>query len=171
MMVISGFPILFRQQRIGKNGQSFTMYKFRTMVVNAEKLRQKFIRKNESEGPTFKIANDPRFIPLGKFLSHTGLDELPQLFNVIRGEMALIGPRPFPIAEAKKLKLWMRKRHEVLPGIISPAILSGNYHKNFDAWMKSDIAYVKKKNLLGDIRLVGLSIVFLLRLLLSEILG
>ena len=74
----SGFS-LFRQLRTGKDGRSFLMYKFRTMAINAEKLRQKYIQKNESEGPTFKIANDPRFIPLGKFLSHTGLDELPQL--------------------------------------------------------------------------------------------
>lgn len=169
LLLTSGFSLFFRQLRTGKDGRSFLMYKFRTMAINAEKLRQKYIQKNESEGPTFKIANDPRFIPLGKFLSHTGLDELPQLFNVIRGEMALIGPRPLPVFEAKKLKPWMRERHEVLPGIISPAILSGKYHKNFDAWMKSDVAYVKSKNLLGDIRLAGLSIVFLFRLLIHEL--
>lgn len=169
LLLTSGFPLFFRQLRTGKDGRSFLMYKFRTMVVSAEKLQKKFIQKNESDGPTFKMQHDPRLTQIGKFLSHTGLDELPQMYNVLRGEMALIGPRPLPIEEAKKLKSWMRKRYEVLPGIISPAILSGNYHKNFNAWMKSDIAYVKKKNLLGDIRLAGLSIVFLFRLLISEL--
>lgn len=169
LFVTSGFPLIFYQRRTGKNGTSFLMYKFRTMSINAEKLQQKLIRKNESDGPTFKMQHDPRFTRVGRFLSHTGLDELPQLYNVLRGEMALIGPRPLPIKETKKLKPWMRGRQNILPGIISPAILTGTYHKDFDAWMTSDVAYAKQKNILADTRLVCLAIVFLLRLLMREL--
>ena len=121
IVVFSGFPIFFYQKRVGKNGAVFTMYKFRTMVGNAEKAKRNYVSLNESVGPAFKIHNDPRFTPIGKILSHTGLDELPQLFNVLRGDMALIGPRPLPVSEAKKLKPWMHARQQIRPGIISPA--------------------------------------------------
>lgn len=146
----SGFPVIFAQKRVGKGGAIFTMYKFRTMVKNAEVLKAHYRTRNESDGPTFKIQDDPRFTAIGKLLSHTGLDELPQLWNVLRGEMALIGPRPLPVSEAKRLTPWMRNRHTILPGVISPAILNGNYHKNFVGWMKSDIAYARHKNAWGD---------------------
>lgn len=160
----SGFPVLFLQKRMGKDGKIFVIYKFRTMQKGAEQMQSQLASLNESSGPTFKVANDPRFTRLGKFLSHTGLDELPQLFNVLRGEMDLIGPRPLPVNEAKKLASWMRKRHSVLSGIISPAILSGKYHKNFDAWMKSDVAYVKAKNISRDVNLLLRCIPFIARL-------
>ena len=121
IMLTSGFPIIFRQRRMGKKGQPFVMYKFRTMVRDAEKAKRNYVSLNESVGPVFKIHNDPRFTLIGKILSHTGFDELPQLFNVLRGDMALIGPRPLPVSEAKKLKPWMHARQQIRPGIISPA--------------------------------------------------
>jgi len=127
------------------------------------------VSKNESSGPTFKIHNDPRFTRIGKFLSHTGLDELPQVFNVLHGDMALIGPRPLPVSEAEKLKPWMQARERVLPGIISPAILTGGYHKNFIAWMKSDVAYAKEKNVYTDMVLLIRMIPFLFGLVWREI--
>ncbi|MBI5018967.1 sugar transferase [Candidatus Gottesmanbacteria bacterium] len=164
IMMMSGLPIVFRQKRTGKNGAPFVMYKFRTMVNGAEKKKPAYAHLNESQGPAFKIRKDPRFTGIGAFLSHTGLDELPQLFNVLRGDMALIGPRPLPIAEAQKLKPWMRVREQILPGIISPAILTGKYHENFDSWMRSDVSYVKKKNAIGDVRLFLQSFSFLARL-------
>mgnify|MGYP001606226757 CR=1 FL=1 len=116
-----GWPVIFAQQRVGKNGKRFMMYKFRTMVNGADMQQKLYQRQNESVGPVFKIHNDPRFTLIGKILSHTGFDELPQLFNVLRGDMALIGPRPLPVSEAKKLKPWMHARQQIRPGIISPA--------------------------------------------------
>ncbi len=165
----SGWPVLFVQQRIGKGGKRFMMYKFRTMTNGAHLEQKKYLKINESKGPVFKIRNDPRFTNIGRFLSHTGLDELPQLYNVIRGDMAFIGPRPLPVSEVKALEPWMRVRHTILPGIISPAILTGKYHKNFDWWMKSDVEYAQQKSVQGDIRLVFHFLTFILRLLWKEL--
>ncbi len=103
IVLFSGPPILFCQKRIGLRGKPFLMYKFRTMDIGAETVKRRMVHLNEADGPVFKIRNDPRFTPIGRFLSHTGLDELPQLINVLKGEMALIGPRPLPVDEAKKL--------------------------------------------------------------------
>jgi len=161
---ISGFPIFFRQKRVGMNGKPFVMYKFRTMAPDAEEQKPAYAHLNESQGPAFKIRHDPRFTRIGAFLSHSGLDELPQLINVIRGDMALIGPRPLPLSEAKKLKPWMKVRERIRPGIISPAILTGKYHENFDAWMRNDVSYVQEKNMLGDVRLFIRSFSFLTKL-------
>ncbi len=168
-MLLSGFPIIFTQKRVGKNGRVFTIFKFRTMHPGAHAKQRQLRGKNISDGPVFKIHDDPRFTHIGKFLSHTGLDELPQLYNVIRGEMALIGPRPLPVNEAKQLKPWMHAREHVLPGIISPAILSGKYHENFDAWMKSDVAYISSKHFIHDLSLCLQAIGFLLRLACREV--
>ncbi len=165
----SGLPVFYRQKRVGENRKSFTMYKFRTMVKGAEALQKKYARQNEANGPVFKISDDPRFTRLGKFLSHTGLDELPQLINVIRGEMALFGPRPLPVSEAKHLKPWMQRRHDIKPGIISPWIFEGYHSRPFDEWMKSDIAYAKNKSLWYDLGLSGKAVVFVMRLFIREI--
>lgn len=169
VMVTSGFPILFRQKRTGKNGRPFVMYKFRTMRAGSEKLQRTLRAQNESDGPAFKIYDDPRFAGIGKFLSRTGLDELPQLWNVLRGEMALIGPRPLPVFEVKKLKPWMHERERILPGIISPAILTGSYHNDFAGWMKSDVAYAQNKSLRQDILLFLRFVPFVVRLVSSAV--
>jgi len=171
IVVFDGFPFLFVQQRIGRFGLPFFIYKFRTMRNGAEKEKRRLLRKNESDGPVFKIHNDPRFTGIGKFLSHTGLDELPQLYNIFRGEMAFIGPRPLPVSEEKKLQPWMRARHAILPGLISPAILTGKYHQNFARWMKSDVTYAKRKSVKKDARLAYRFAVFILRLLWKELSG
>lgn len=167
--LVDGFPVLFRQLRVGLGGKHFVMYKFRTMVAGAEALQQKYARQNEANGPVFKISNDPRFTRLGKLLSHTGLDELPQLVNVIRGEMALFGPRPLPVSEAKHLKPWMQRRHDINPGIISPWIFEGYHSRPFDEWMKSDIAYANEKSAWGDLVLFGKSIMFMGKLFMREL--
>lgn len=171
IVVSSGLPVLFLQKRIGENGKPFVMYKFRTMKAGAEKKQGSLRRHNEADGPVFKLRNDPRYTAIGKTLAHTGLDEIPQLYNVLRGDMALFGPRPLPPAEAAKLKPWQKKRHDIKPGIISPAILTGTYHQDFDAWMKSDIAYIKEKRFLYDVQLAFRTIKFLARLLVDEIVG
>lgn len=163
------FPIIYRQRRTGKNGKPFIMYKFRTMVVGAETMQKKMMRRNEADGPVFKMRNDPRFTRIGKFLSHTGLDELPQIINVLRGEMSIIGPRPLPVAEAAKLKPWQQKRHIVKPGIISPWILEGYHAKSFDEWMRSDIRYIKTKRAAGDVYLMARACFLLARLVGKEL--
>ncbi|MBI5449694.1 sugar transferase [Candidatus Gottesmanbacteria bacterium] len=163
------FSLLYRQRRIGKNGKPFTMYKFRTMITGADAMQKKLSPYNEADGPVFKIRNDPRFTSIGKFLSHTGLDELPQLINVLRGEMAIIGPRPLPLAEAAKLTPWQKKRHRVKPGIISPWILEGYHAKSFDAWMKSDIEYIETKHVWKDMELGIRGCILLAKLFLREV--
>ncbi len=96
-------PFVFRQKRIGKDKKSFTIYKFRTMVAEAETLKARYLKLNEADGPVFKIRSDPRYTSFGKILAHSGLDELPQLINIAKGEMAFVGPRPLPTYEAKKI--------------------------------------------------------------------
>lgn len=163
------FPLLYRQRRIGKDGKPFLMYKFRTMVPGAEAMQQKLRNRNEADGPVFKIHDDPRFTPIGRFLSHTGLDELPQLINVLKGDMALIGPRPLPVREAKRLKAWQWQRHMVKPGIISPWILEGYHRQSFEAWMRSDIEYAKKKNIWLDITIIFRTVALLGTLFMREL--
>src|SRR6202142_1015055 len=114
-------PVFFRQQRSGLNGSPFTLYKFRTMVTNAEQLKHELEAMNEMSGPVFKVTNDPRVTPLGKFLRKYSLDELPQLWNVLRGEMSLVGPRPLPVDEVKRFNdLAHRRRLSVKPGLPRP---------------------------------------------------
>jgi lipopolysaccharide/colanic/teichoic acid biosynthesis glycosyltransferase len=169
VLLTSGFPVVFKQKRIGKNGKLFLMYKFRTMEISAEKKQKLLQKQNEADGPVFKIHNDPRFTKFGKFLSHTGLDELPQLWNVLRGDMALIGPRPLPIDEANKLTRWQQERYSIKPGIISPWILEGYHSKPFTAWMRSDIAYIEKKSWWYDTALFLKMMLYVGRLIVREI--
>ncbi len=168
VLITSGAPIIFCQKRVGKDGKMFTMYKFRTMKVGAEEQQKKLQKLNEAESPVFKIRNDPRFTSIGRFLSHTGLDELPQVVNIVNGDMALFGPRPLPIHEAKKLLPWQQKRLTIKPGILSPWVLDGYHKKRFDDWMRSDLLYVKNKSFVYDLRLFVRSIVFMLRLIMVE---
>jgi len=168
IMIFSGSQIIFSQLRTGYLGKQFLMYKFRTMRKGAATEQRNFKQLNEANGPVFKIHNDPRFTRVGKFFAHTGLDELPQLINVLRGDMALIGPRPLPVSEAGNLKSWQKARNTVKPGIISPWILEGYHKQTFDAWMKSDIAYIKKKNFGYDVRLAAQTIILLLRFFFKE---
>lgn len=167
--LVDGLPVFYRQKRTGINGKSFIMYKFRTMRPGAEALKRYYIRRNQARGPVFKMYDDPRFTRAGRFLSHTGLDELPQLLNVLHGEMALFGPRPLPISEAKQLKPWMRERHAIRPGIISPWIFEGYHARPFDEWMKSDIAYSRQKSVVYDLGLLGKAVVFVGRLMMREL--
>lgn len=143
-------PFIFKQKRAGKNRKSFWIYKIRTMVVNAETLRSKIENLNEVDKPVFKIYDDPRYTKIGRFLSHTGLDELPQLINVIKGEMDFVGPRPLPVEEAKLIPQKYQGRFTVLPGITSPWILQGAHKLSFGEWMESDLAYIKRKSIWYD---------------------
>lgn len=169
ILLISGSPALFTQKRVGKDGKPFLLFKFRTMTVGAQALQKKYRAMNEAHGPVFKIRDDPRFTPFGKFLSRTGLDELPQFLNVLKGDMALIGPRPLPVSEARKLTTWQKERQKILPGIISPWVLDGYHANSFDVWMKNDIAYMKRKNIFIDTVLFFRTVAFMGTLLWREV--
>jgi lipopolysaccharide/colanic/teichoic acid biosynthesis glycosyltransferase len=141
-----GGPFFFKQKRMGKNKNSFTLCKIRTMVMEAEKIKNRYKHLNEADGPVFKIYNDPRHTRVGRFLTRTGLDELPQLINIIKGEMALVGPRPLPVDEAKKVPQKYTKRFSVLPGITSLWVVRGSHQLSFDEWMKLDLQYVENRS-------------------------
>jgi len=144
-------PVIFRQKRVGLGGKEFFMYKFRSMIEGAEEMKENYEKLNEADGPVFKIKNDPRFTQVGKFLAQTGLDELPQFINVLKGEMSLVGPRPLPVYETAKLKSWQKRRLSVLPGMTSPWVIKGGHKLNFNTWMKLDTDYVKNHSLMRDV--------------------
>lgn len=153
-------PFIFSQKRAGKNKKPFTIYKIRTMVYDAENLKSKIQNLNEADGPVFKIKNDPRFTKFGRILAYSGLDELLQLYNIVKGEMSFVGPRPLPTAEAKKVPKKYVRRFSILPGITSLWVVKGTKHKDFDEWMRLDLEYVENKNIYYDfwiaIRTIGL---------------
>ncbi len=145
---------IFAQERIGINGKRFKMYKFRSMVANAEKLKDKLGDKNEMSGPMFKIKEDPRVTKVGKFIRKTSIDELPQLINVLKGEMSLVGPRPSLPKEVMKFENWMMARLRVKPGLTCYWQVSGRNDIGFEDWMKLDVKYVRERNTAVDIKLV-----------------
>ena len=147
-------PIFFLQKRVGKNGELFNMYKFRSMVVNAEELKEKLKHKNEMSGPMFKMKDDPRVTKVGKFIRKTSLDELPQLWNVLKGDMSLVGPRPSLPKEVEQFDSWMFKRLTVRPGLTCYWQISGRNNIDFEDWMKLDVKYVEERNLWIDIKLI-----------------
>ena len=141
-------PVLFKQQRVGLRGRKFYIYKFRTMVVDAEKQKASLAAYNEADGPAFKIANDPRITPFGRFLRKTGLDEVPQMYNVMKGEMSLIGPRPLLPDEVTEQKEWQLKRMCIKPGITCTWQIQPDRNKvPFDQWMQLDRDYVENWSL------------------------
>lgn len=147
-------PFIFRQKRAGKNRKPFFIYKIRTMVDGADHLQAKLRKSNEADGPVFKIRNDPRYTNMGKWLSHSALDEIPQLFNIVRGEMSFVGPRPLPLSEAARVPAKYQARFTVLPGMTSEWIVRGAHRLTFDTWMKGDLAYANNPSLRKDIMLM-----------------
>ena len=146
-------PIFFRQQRSGLNGSPFNIFKFRTMMTNAEQFQHELAAMNEMSGPVFKVTNDPRITPIGKFLRKYSLDELPQLFNVLRGEMSLVGPRPLPVDEVKRFNdLAHRRRLSVKPGLTCLWQVSGrNKISDFKEWVRLDLEYIDNWSIWLDI--------------------
>jgi len=148
-------PAVFRQERAGMNGRVFTLYKFRTMVQGAEMDRAKLESKNEMDGPVFKIKEDPRITGVGKFLRKTSIDELPQLWNVVKGDMSLVGPRPLPTYEVEKFEPWQRRRMSMRPGITCLWQVSGrNKVTTFVEWMRLDLEYVDRWSLGLDLKIL-----------------
>ncbi|HUE98546.1 MAG TPA: sugar transferase [Anaerolineales bacterium] len=148
-----GAPVVFRQLRTGKGGSRFYMYKFRTMVPDAEELKSKYTHLNELRWPDFKITNDPRITSVGKFLRKTSLDELPQLFNIIKGEMSLVGPRPTSFGP-ETYKLWHTHRLDVMPGLTGLWQILGRAELEFDDRLRLDIAYIERASLWLDISIL-----------------
>ncbi|MGD8836912.1 MAG: sugar transferase, partial [Desulfobacteraceae bacterium] len=156
--------VLFVQDRIGLNKRVFRLYKFRTMVENAEQKQDLLESLNEMSGPAFKIKNDPRIHKIGRFLRKTSLDELPQLFNVLKGDMSLVGPRPLPVRDYNGFEIdWHRRRFSVLPGLTCLWQVNGRNNIPFDKWMELDLEYIDKWTLMLDFRILMKTIPTILR--------
>ncbi|MBI3307415.1 MAG: sugar transferase [Candidatus Omnitrophica bacterium] len=147
-------PILFKQQRCGLNGRRFMVYKFRTMIPDAEAKLESFRTHNEMTGPVFKMTNDPRLIRFGRWMRKFSIDELPQLFNILRGEMSIVGPRPPIPSEVKKYEPWQRRRLSMRPGLTCIWQIKGrNKLVNFNEWMKLDLEYIDHWSLWLDLKI------------------
>ncbi len=147
-------PVFFGQERCGLNGRRFTMLKFRTMILHADKLKTELAHLNEVSGPVFKIENDPRLIPMGKFLRKFSLDELPQLFNVLKGDMSIVGPRPPVPSEVQKYDRWQRRRLSLRPGLTCLWQINGRNKVRFEDWVKLDLEYIDNWSLLLDLKII-----------------
>jgi exopolysaccharide biosynthesis polyprenyl glycosylphosphotransferase len=141
-------PVLFAQERIGLNKRRFQMLKFRTMVNGAEKYQATLEQLNEAEGPVFKIKNDPRVTPIGKFLRRFSIDELPQLINVLKGDMSLVGPRPLPVRDVERIDLASHKRRfSIKPGLTCLWQVNGRSNIGFEEWVRLDLQYIDQWSL------------------------
>ena len=157
-----GAPVIFAQMRTGKDGRRFPLYKFRTMVPEAEKMKRRLLHLNERGWPDFKISDDPRVTRLGRFLRRSSLDELPQLFNVLKGDMSLVGPRPTSF-HADSYKNWHMERLKVLPGLTGLWQVTGRGDIDFDERVRLDLAYVRHRSFTLDILILLRTVVTVLR--------
>ena len=146
--------IFFSQQRCGKDNKLFPMYKFRSMVSNAEELLEELMEHNEMDGPVFKIKDDPRITKVGKFIRKTSIDELPQLFNILMGDMSIVGPRPAIPHEVAEYSHYHKQRLLVKPGLTCIWQVSGRNSIGFDEWVDMDLEYIENRNLWMDIKLI-----------------
>lgn len=158
IVVTMGRPIFFVQKRAGLNGRVFFIYKFRTMILNARQTQAQLTQGNEMSGPVFKIKQDPRITPLGRFLRKFTLDELPQFFNVLRGELSIVGPRPLANYEARKVPHWARRRYSVQPGLTCYWQVMGRNKLSFEEWMRLDLRYIDEWSLWTDFKLMLMTV-------------
>jgi lipopolysaccharide/colanic/teichoic acid biosynthesis glycosyltransferase len=159
----SSGPVIFRQQREGLGGVPFTIYKFRTMCVDADSRKAELRARSEQDGPAFKLKQDPRCTPFGRFLRKTSLDELPQLFNVLKGDLSLVGPRPLPIDESLACERWQRRRLTVTPGITCIWQTEGRSSVPFTVWMRMDLQYSRERSFWRDMAILFRTIPAVLR--------
>jgi exopolysaccharide biosynthesis polyprenyl glycosylphosphotransferase len=149
-------PVMFTQERVGLNKRRFRIYKFRTMIPNADKMLAQLESLNEAGGPTFKIKNDPRMTSLGRMLRRTSIDELPQLFNVLKGDMSLVGPRPLPVRDYEGFNEdWQRRRFSIRPGITCLWQVNGRSSITFEKWMQLDLQYMDEWSLWLDLQILA----------------
>ena len=162
--ITCGGPVLFRQERVGLNKRRFLIYKFRTMVPNADSLLPQLRMLNEASGPVFKIKNDPRMTPIGRFLRRASIDELPQLFNVLKGDMSLVGPRPLPVRDYEGFNEdWQRRRFSIRPGITCLWQVNGRSTISFEKWMLLDLQYMDEWSLWLDLKILARTVPAVLR--------
>jgi len=148
-------PVFFGQLRRGHGGRAFKIYKFRSMVANAEALKTALLDLDEQDGPAFKIKNDPRITSVGRFLRKTSLDEIPQLWNVLKGDMSLVGPRPLPCNEADSCEPWQQRRLDGVPGLTCFWQVRGRSNIPFDEWMRMDLRYLQQQKFFLDVTLIA----------------
>jgi len=153
--ITSKGPVLFKQERCGLNGKKFTIYKFRTMSADAEKKKQELMRYNEMNGAAFKMKNDPRVTSFGRVLRRTSFDELPQLYNILKGDMSFVGPRPPLAEEVSRYDLWQRRKLSVKPGLTCLWQVSGRSNVPFEEWMKLDLEYIDNWSLWQDAKILA----------------
>ncbi|WP_243097986.1 sugar transferase [Weissella confusa] len=151
-------PIFYGQTRIGKDGAEFKMWKFRSMRENAHELRSQMMEQNDADGPMFKIKDDPRVTKVGRFIREKSLDEIPQFFNVLKGEMSLVGPRPSLPEEVMEFDNRERERLNVLPGLTGLWQVSGRNDLSFDEMIALDLEYVKRHSVLWDIKIIFITV-------------
>ena len=157
-------PILFRQERVGLNKRRFKLFKFRTMVEGADVQQPLLEGLNEAAGPVFKIRNDPRITSVGKFLRRFSVDELPQLLNVLKGEMSLVGPRPLPVRDVERIEVqWHKRRLSMQPGVTGLWQVNGRSDVSFDHWVRMDLEYIDKWSLTLDLKILLKTIPAVLR--------
>ena len=144
-------PVFYRQERVGRGGRRFMFYKFRSMRVDSDRLRGELESRNELSGPVFKMKNDPRVTAVGFFLRRSSLDEIPQIFNVLKGDMSIVGPRPPLPGEVARYEAWHRRRLEVKPGITCLWQVTGRSQVEFDEWMRLDIEYMSRRSMRTDL--------------------
>lgn len=148
-------PVFYNWKVVGENGRNFTSYKFRSMYQDADRLKDKLMKDNEMKGPVFKLTNDPRITPVGKALRKYSLDELPQLWSVMKGDMSMVGPRPPLQSEYEHFTDWQKKKLAVKPGITCLWQTCGrNDISDFDEWVKLDLEYIDNRSLLMDIKIL-----------------
>jgi lipopolysaccharide/colanic/teichoic acid biosynthesis glycosyltransferase len=145
----------FVQKREGLGGKSFSIYKLRTMRPDAESLKSELRAYSEQDGPAFKMTDDPRITPIGRFLRKTSIDELPQLWNILKGDMSLVGPRPLPIDESQSCQQWQRRRLSVRPGLTCIWQIRGRNSVSFDEWVRMDLRYIKRRSLWYNLYLIA----------------
>ena len=155
--------IFYHQPRIGLNGTTFSCHKFRSMYANADEIKATLMDLNEMDGPVFKIRNDPRVTKVGRFIRKYSIDELPQLWNVLVGEMSLVGPRPLPVSEELACTPYQRQRELVKPGITCYWQISGRNDVMFDEWIELDLRYIREQSVWADLRILFLTVPAVLR--------
>lgn len=143
-------PVIYSQQRIGKNGRPFKLYKFRSMYPDAEEMLKTIRHLNEADGPVFKIAHDPRVTRVGRFIRKVSIDELPQLVNIMKGEMSIVGPRPPLLNEVEQYTPYQMQRLEALPGLTCYWQISGRSDLSFDKWVALDLKYISERSIWVD---------------------
>ena len=153
-----GFPIFFVQERNGLGGKVFRMYKFRSMCKDAQEMHRYLLRDNEMDGPAFKMRNDPRVTRVGRFLRRTSIDELPQLLNVLKGEMSIVGPRPLATYETEKCSEYQKQRMAVKPGLTCYWQCGGRNDVSFDQWIEMDLKYIREAGLWTDFKIILMTV-------------